>query len=110
VNSEDKPVSPPTLPPCLRTDAPPETGEQILAWAIDEHAYGYGEPAEHPRWVIAQFASTYPRGPRFWQWSVPGRSTSVRILGWLPLSVNDYAGSMLLWGGELARVCEVSGT
>jgi hypothetical protein len=84
------------IPEDLRTDAPPEDGRQILAWAIDEHAYGFNKPSDHPRWVIAQFAANYKGGPRYWQWSVPGRVTSVRILGWAPLSQNDYSGDLIM--------------
>lgn len=76
----------------LRTDAPPESGDQILAWAIDAHGNGFSRPADHPRWVIAQFAGDYPGDDAYWRWSVPGRSTRVIILGWLPLTANDHWG------------------
>lgn len=84
------------IPPGLRTDAPPETGAQILAWAIDLHGAAWGKPSRYPRWMIVQWAQDWPEGPRYWRWSVPGRSTGVKILGWLPLSAMDRFGAFAI--------------
>lgn len=80
-----------TIPAGLRTDEP-SGHDQILAWAIDQHEGGWNKPGEDPRWMIVQYASLFPGGPKYWNWSVPGRSTSIRILGWMPLPANDWFG------------------
>ena len=81
-----------TVPPGLRTDPPPEDGSQIVAWAIDHHAFGFNQPDEEGRWVIAQFAPSYRGGAAYWTWNTPGRGTSVTVLGWLPLPCKDRIG------------------
>jgi hypothetical protein len=85
------------IPPGLRMDAPPEDGSQIVAWAIDLHGMGFNEPADEARWVIAQFAPSYRGGKPYWSWSVPGRVTSVKVLGWLPLPCKDLMGRYATW-------------
>jgi hypothetical protein len=81
------------VPPGLRTDAPPETGEQILAWAIDVHGQGHKKPARYPRWVIVQFSGDWPEGERYWRWSFPGGTTRVEVLGWQLLTAMDRWGA-----------------
>ncbi len=72
----------------LRTDAPPEDGSQILAWAIAQHGHGHATPG-HPRWVIAQFVPAYRGGTPYWCWSTPGRATNVEVIAWMPLPKSD---------------------
>lgn len=79
------------IPSGLRTDAPPTDGSQIVAWAIDNWMVSRDGDAR-PRWVIAQWAEDYRGGAPYWKWSTPGRSTSVTILGWLPLPALDCGG------------------
>lgn len=74
----------------LRTDPPPDDGSQFVALAVDEHARRDGDP--EPRWCVVQWAPSYTGGAPFWRWSVPGYTTSVRVLGWLPLPRNDWFG------------------
>jgi hypothetical protein len=80
------------LPAGLRTDAPPEDGCQIVAWAVDLSGKDSATVDDAPRWVIAQFVPAYPGGRPYWQWAVPGRVTRVEILGWLPLPCLDGPG------------------
>ena len=72
------------LPECAPTD-----GSQFIAWGIDEHGGGFNEPADRPRWAVIQWCAEYEGGKPYWRWSVPGRSSSIKILGWLPLPWND---------------------
>lgn len=72
---------------------PPETaptnGDQFIAWAVDNFARHRAEQEVPPRWMVIQWSPSYRGGTPFWQWAVPGRSTGVTILGWLPLGWND---------------------
>jgi hypothetical protein len=82
-----------TVPPGLRTDAPPhDPRQQILAWGIDLNALGFGQPHPEPRWMVVQWVRMSQFGGAYWAWSVPGRQTGVEILGWQPLPRLDYAG------------------
>lgn len=85
-----------TIPEGLRTDAPPENPrQQILAWGIDQHGLGFNKEGQRPRWMIVQWHRAAFYGGPYWLWSVPGRATSVRILGWLPLPALDSAGEAM---------------
>lgn len=79
---------------------PPETapddGRQFLAWGIDEHAYGYRQPDDEPRWCIVQFAPEYIGGDPFWRWTFSGGSTSVNVLGWMEIPWTDRYGDCVL--------------
>ena len=80
------------IPTGFRTDPPPQDGSQFVAWAHDQNALGFDK--EHPdaQWVIAQWAAEYRGGTPYWRWATPGRSTSVRILAWMPLPHLDRYG------------------
>jgi hypothetical protein len=70
-------------------DDAPKDGTEFISWAIDAHGEGYEKPSRDARWVTAQWANDCGVGNPYWRWSVPGRSTRVIILGWLPLPWND---------------------
>ncbi len=74
----------------------PDDGRQFAAWGIDLHAQGYRQPDDEPRWCIVQWSPDYIGGDPFWRWSVPGRSTSIEILGWVELPWNDRYGNSVL--------------
>lgn len=70
-------------------DTAPTDGRQFLAWAVDDHGASAGKSGEWPHWVIVHYAPDFPGGERHWRWAVPGRISSVTILGWLPLPWSD---------------------
>lgn len=76
----------------LRRDPPPDNGDQFLAWAVDLHGNGFRQRSERPRWCVVQWAAEYRGGEPYWRWSVPGRSTSVEVIGWLPMPWTDEFG------------------
>ena len=66
---------------------PPETapddGRQFLAWGIDEHAYGYRQPDDEPRWCIVQFAPSISAAIRSGAGRFPaGQPASMSLDGW----------------------------
>lgn len=76
----------------LRTDSPPDDGRQFLAWAVDRHDQDEDGAEKKPRWCIVQWAPEYPGARPYWRWSVPGYTTSVQVLAWVPIPHNDWLG------------------
>ncbi len=71
----------------LRHDDPPKD-RQFLAWATE------GRQNREARWCVVQWNDAYYA--QYWEWSVPGYSTSVEVLGWMELPWNDVYGDYKL--------------
>lgn len=95
-------MSPDYVPAGLRRDPPPQDGRQFVAWALDLRQRMHQGPDDEPfppRWMIVQFAADWRTGPRYWRCQTPGYSTSVQVLGWMPLPENDNLGGEALAEG-----------
>ena len=73
-------------------EPPQRSDRQYIALAIPYDSHDQEPP---PRWCVIQWGDRWGCGPQpYWEWSVPGYSTSVRVLKWAQLPELDFFGKL----------------